>query len=392
MLDETIDENQPLSSEAEIYDLIISDLKEAEKLPAQYTVAPWALNGRNVAVSKGAVQATLGYVYMTMAGWPLNKGTEYYTMAAQKLKEVIDGAESGTYYYRLFDEYWKIHSKAYNLDNQESLLSIYYSRNYGTGDGSQACRAGISDIPEETGGYSNARAEIKFWYDFPMGPRKKATFGDVYYHNEHKLVVPWFYEAVKNCRNPYFIKAAFTNTEDEYDQTKSYSSQSNGWDDQSRPLIRLSEVYCWYAEAIGRSGQSDSKAIELLNRVRNRADGKESNLYSAGMTPEALAEAAYNEHGWEIAGWYWGSIGARYYNMRRMNRIKDHFEYRVSNPEIDVIPQYKLENPDLSILDVELPDQLLMKEPATVSGSWSDDKMYVPYPASDVLLNPNLKR
>ena len=56
-----------------------------------------------MAVSKPAVKASMAYVYMCMAGWPLNKGVEYYTLAANKAEEVIDLVDSGTYQYRLLD-------------------------------------------------------------------------------------------------------------------------------------------------------------------------------------------------------------------------------------------------------------------------------------------------
>jgi hypothetical protein len=389
MLDETVIENQPLNSEQEVYDLIISDLKEAEKLPVGYNTVPWAINGRNVAVSRGAAQASLAYVYLTMAGWPLNKGTEYYTLAAGKAKEVIDAVDNGTYYYRLFDEYWKIHSKQYNQNNQEALLSFHFSRSAG----GQISNFGITCLPEETGGWASMRAEIKFWKNFPPGPRKKATYGSVYFHKQDEKVVPWFYHNAANCRNPYFIKHAYTSSNAEYDQSKAYDAQTDGSDDQSGVCIRLADVYCWYAEAVGRSGQVNAKAVEVLNKVRNRADGKETNLYSNSMTPGELAEAAYNEHGWESAGWFKGGLSSRFHDMLRMNRLREHFEYRLLNPEVEVVEQWKAENPEwIDKVEVEIPETVYLQEGIAVTGSWSDSKMYIPYPASDVLLNPNLKR
>lgn len=53
----------------EMYDLIIQDLKYAESnLPESYGSTDI---GR---VTKGGATALLGKVYMTMAGYPLNKG------------------------------------------------------------------------------------------------------------------------------------------------------------------------------------------------------------------------------------------------------------------------------------------------------------------------------
>jgi len=158
----------------------------------------------------------------------------------------------------------------------------------------------------------------------------------------------------------------------EFDYTNPIRSSSAG--EKQHQVIRLSQVYCWYAEAIGRSGQINTKAIEVLNKVRNRADGEESNIYTTSMTPEELAEAAYDEHGWEIAGYYWGGLASRARDMFRMYRYKDHFEFRKENPLIEVAPG------------------VFRKEAVPVTGTWSDDRMYIPYPYSDMILNPNLKR
>ena len=111
----------------------------------------------------------------------------------------------------------------------------------------------------------------------------------------------------------------------------------------------------------------------MLNEVRNRADGKNSNIYSISMSDEELAEAAYNEHGWEVGGYYWANIATRARDMFRMNRLKDHFEYRKNNPQVEVAPG------------------IFVCESIPVTGVWDDSKMYFPYPARDVANNPNLK-
>lgn len=380
-------------SEEQVYDFLVKDLKFAETyLPTEYTTEPWNINGMNTIATRAAAQAALAQVYLTMAGWPLNKGTEYYKLAADKAKEVIDQVENGTYKYQLFDEFWKVYSRQYNKTNAEIILPVYFTKDFGVGDASQAAR-GLAELPEETGGFSDMRAEIKFWKEFPAGPRKKAIFGDVYYHNQDKKVVPWFYDNVTNCNNPYYVMFAFANEEVEYDQTKSYNEQADGWSEQTAAFIRLPEVYLWYAEAVGRSGSGDkTKAIELLNEVRRRADGKWNdpsyNYYPSTLSNEELSEAAYNEHGWEIAGYY-KSMTTRYHDERRMNRLKDHFAYRLVNPEIEVTEQWLKENPDKADM---VSGPVYMKERVTMTGSWDDSKMYAPYPSIDTSLYPSLKR
>ena len=389
-----LDMNIGTSTEREVYDFIVADLRYAEEnLPAQFSSAPWSMNGLNSIASQAAAKAALAQVYLTMAGWPLNGGAEYYALAAGKAKEVIDGCDNGTYPYRLFDEYWKIYSRQYNLAQVENLLPVHFSRNFGNQDSSQAART-PTGIPEEAGGWSDVRAEVKFWLDYPAGPRKKAVFGDVYYHTRDQKVVPWFYENVTNCNNPYYLVDAFCNDEVEYDQTIACNQQTNYWGNKTAVCIRLSQVYLWYAEAVGRSGQGDKAlAIELLNTVRRRADGHYNdasyNVYPSTLSYEELAEAAYNEHGWEIAGYYRGNIATRYHDQRRMNRLKDHFEYRLRNPEIEVTQQWLKENPDKADM---VTGPVYVKERLAISGAWDDSRAYVEYPSTDKTLAPNLKR
>jgi hypothetical protein len=384
----------PLSTVAEIFDLIVSDLKAAEqKLPVNYTTVPKSMNGVNVVASKGAAQAVLSYVYLTMAGWPLNKGAEYYNLAASEALKVIDGAESGAYYYQLYDEYWKIHSKQENHQNKEAICAVYYSLTFGDGDSSEAARGVINDTPGCSTGWDDTQAEIGYWVSFPDGPRKKATYPEWTFNNGDKQSYRWWSAKLpSDNQRPYFGKSGFTNDNNnagtyEYDFTKARDQQNNGWSEQIHQLVRLAEVYLFYAEAVGRSGQTNARAIELLNKVRNRADGygpvatrpEGSNIYPAGMSANELAEAAYNEHGWEIAGWYWGAIAPRANDMQRMDRIKNHFNTRKENPE------YSFTDPDTGETVRIREDEALR-----VEGEWSQAIMYAPYPEQDARRNPAL--
>jgi hypothetical protein len=382
VLEDEINYEKELSSEEVIFNQIVEDLKLAEaNLPAQWTDTPQSMNGMNIAVSQGAAKATLAYVYLSMAGWPLNK-TEYYTQAAAKAKEVIDASDvqQPGYYYRLLDEYWKVYSWAYNNSNTEVLLATYYSMNW---PWDESVMSSYCDVIEDVdggshgGGWNDSGAEIKFWKAFPEGPRKEATFAPKTLLGG--VLQDWWYdpnygkEGARVVCNPWYLAACEGNRGTEFDYTKG-NDQGDMIGEKSHKIVRLSEVYCWYAEAIGRSGGNDPFAYEVLNRVRTRA-GLEP-IASGSLTPERLAEAAYDEHGWEIGGYYWGSLAPRYHDMLRMNRVKEHFEYRKLNPLIEVAPGvFRKEK-------VELPDNAV----------WNDAMLYAPYPASDVMLNPNLKK
>jgi hypothetical protein len=375
MLEEDINYEAPLSSIEEVYNLVVEDLKIAEAgVPVNYTAEPYARNGVNLAVNQGAVKATMAYVYLSMAGWPLNRGAEYYQMAAAKAKEVIDGAENGTYYYSLYDNYGDIFTYANNGNNREVILGLHYYNDNSWG--TTANWSTITDLLQDMsqGGWNDTNGEIKFWKDFPDGPRKEATYSPKILLADGELH-DWWWDSDPPSRlvvAPVFIKSAENATPGkEYDYTDPTPIGMIGG--KMHQVIRLSQVYCWYAEAVGRSGQTNAQAIEALNKVRNRADGKASNIYSVGMTPDQIAEAAYNEHGWETAGNYWAGFATRYHDMFRMYRVKDHFEFRKINPEVEVAPG------------------IFRKEAVPVTGTWDDSKMYCPYPYNDAILNPNLK-
>lgn len=371
MLEEEINYNTPLKSIEEIYALVLSDLEIAEKgCPVMYDREPYARNGINIAVSQGAVKATTAYVYMCMAGWPLNKGAEYYKLAAAKAEEVIDLSEKKTYYYRLLDKYSQIYSWAYSNSNPELILGVYYNRDR------TPQMIPLTDflLDMKQAGWGDTNGEIKFWKEFPEGPRKEATYFPKIMLSDGKLH-DWWYDTDPPSREvvaPVFMKTVESATRGtEFDYTNPNPPASSG--EKTVQIIRLAQVYCWYAEATGRSGQVTPKAIEMLNRVRNRADGKATNLYDSTLTPEKLAEAAYNEHGWEMAGYYWAGLATRARDMFRMYRYKDHFEYRKKNPMIEVAPG------------------IFRNEAVAVTGTWDDSRMYSPYPYEDAILNPGLK-
>lgn len=368
MLKEEIDYNAHLKSEEEVYELILSDLKEAEKgCPAMYSKAPYAMNGVNVAVSQGAVKATMAYVYMCMAGWPLEKGSGYYSLAAEKALEVIEASDNGTYYYRLLDHFSDIHSTAYSSANPEVILGIYYNRDR------TPQMTPLTDFLLEMGGWGDTHGEIKFWKDFPEGPRKDATYFPKILLNG--VLQDWWYDTEPASREvvaPVFMKTAEPAARGaEFDYTSGAACPQFG--EKTIQVIRLSQVYCWYAEAVGRSGKVTSDAVDRLNRVRNRADGTQTDLYTTAMSPEELAEAAYDEHGWETAGYYWSGLATRSRDMFRLYRFKDHFEYRKANEPVEVAPE------------------IFRRECVAVSGSWDDSMMYSPYPYGDATLNPGLK-
>lgn len=383
-----------LSSVEGVYKLIVDDLKAAEgMLPTSYSTAPRNHDGVDAYVTKQAVQATLSAVYMSMAGYPLNKGAEYYALAAAKAKEVID--KEAQYGFYLDSEWSHVYSMGHNY-NKETVLGIDYSPVVDWATDSQLSSCNRFESLGDAG-WGDSWGEIAFWKRFPEGPRKNAvyapkiTFQDANYRitkavdwweldNDGKPVVseyhPMFTIFTTNC------DAGGAELAQPYDYTQpNYTGMCNG---HRHRVIRYSEVLLWYAESAARAGESElNLAKQCLKRVRQRAvTDYESVALSDGsvvkiddMNASQLAEACYMEHGWEVAG-YWVAMVTRRSDEFRMNELKKNFDYRVANPEIEVAPGFKA------------------KESVTVvKSTWAgDNSIYIPYPDTEVEKNPNLNR
>lgn len=387
------------SSVEEIYNLIVEDLKKAEGwLPTSYSQAPRNHDGVDAWVTKQATQATLSAVYMAMAGYPLNKGKEYYALAAAKAKEVIDN--NGTYgFYN--DPVWNhVYSMGHNY-NKETILGIDNNWNSGSWDHDSELTScdrfeGLGD-----GGWGDAWGEIAFWKRYPEGPRKDAVYAPkITFQDgatitkvcnwwdldaEGKPVVeayhPMFAIYSVNCDGDNLAKEKFA----PYNYLEpNYTNMTNG---RRHRLIRYAEVLLWYAESAARSGGDLAKAKEYLREVRKRAVNDVENVTLsdgtkvaiANMTADQLAEACYIEHGWEVAG-QWTQMVTRRADEFRMNELKKNFDYRVANKPV--------------VVAVENGKEYTAKESVpVVKSTWAgDESIYCPYPTAEVEKNPNLKR
>ena len=388
-----------------VYELIVQDLKDAiNELPTGYDKEPARLFGVDVWATKQAAQSTLAAVYMSMAGYPLNKGTEYYKHAAELAKDVI--TNNGTYGFILNPDWKDVYSMGNNY-NMETVLGINNdAKGWWDHDSqlSSCCRfEGLGD-----GGWGDAWGEIAFWKRYPEGPRKNAIYapkvtfqetitekiGDKEVKKDKISKAVYWWELDNNGKpvvdayHPMFT--IFTVNADEkgnmlkqpYDYMGiNYKGMVN---DRRHNLIRYSEVLLWYAESAARAGLSDlTEAKKCLKLVRSRAVtdvenvtlGDGTTVKIDNMSAAQLAEACYIEHGWEVAG-NWVSMVTRRSDELRMDELKKNFEYRVANAPI--------------VVAKEGGKEYTAKESVTVKGTWSEDRIYCPYPTTDGEKNPNL--
>lgn len=400
------------NSVEEVYNQIVKDLTAAEQcnLPAKYTVSKRSIDGQNIWVSAQAVKATLAAVYLNMAGYPLNK-TENYALAAAKAKEVIDGVEAGTYDQALLADWNKVYSYGMNHHN-ETILGIDYNSTPGGWSNQDSQISSCHQFTTINGGWGDFLAERHFWKNFPDGARKDAVYakqiyvsgntvdwwattdGEAYTKNEDGTT-----NAVISDFRPMFV--GFTVNDNvgspavaDYDYTKPF------WGgmcvNKRHQLIRYSEVLCWYAEAAARAGQELAAAKAALKQVRARAYADQTKVAEVdAMSADQLAEAAYTEHGYEVAGNVLGMVTRRDDEFR-MNRLKEAHDFRAGEQDEVLVPAGTLThsvdaqgNPFTYTLKADVK----MKENMPVTVAWKDaESIYHMYPPTEVEQNPNLKR
>jgi len=374
-----------------VYKLIVDDLTKADELnlPTAYKGEPRNMFGCDVYVTQQAVKSTLAAVYMAMAGYPLNKGQEYYAKAADAAEAVIKGVENGTYNHNMDAEWKNVYSMGNNY-NKETILGINNSPDRSWSRDSELTSTMLF---ESLKGWGDAWGEIAFWKRMPDGPRKQATY-DPQILKEENLYDWWattdgqpIQADKKNAVIPEYhpMFSLFTVNKDDKGQpiAAPYDYTKEKWrgmiNDLRHRVIRYPEVLLWYAESAARAGKSDlTLAKQCLKKVRARAvnaadinsvDGVEIDA----MNAEQLAKACWDEHGWEVAG-HWLSLVTRRADQLRMDDLKNTFARRVANAPIEVAPGFTA------------------TEAVAVSGTWTPDMNYVPYPLGDSEKNGNLKR
>ena len=394
----------PLTSVEDVYKQILDDLENAEKcnLPAKYDKSPQAINGQNLYVSQQTVKATLAAVYMSMAGYPLNK-TEYYAEAAKKAKEVIDGVNNGTYNHGLLEKWEDVYSYG-NNHHFETLLGIDYNTTTG---GWSDYDSQFSSCHQLAGlkGWGDFIPERKFWLNYPDGPRKDAVFAKQLLTSQGVLVDWWATQdgepyngqnAVVSDYRPMYV--SFTVNDGPaaapYDYTKPF------WEgmciNKRHQLIRYSEVLLWYAESAARANLDLTEAKNALKQIRQRAYADQTKVYEVdNMNAEQLAEAAYMEHGYEVGGYVLAMVTRRSDEFR-MNRLKENYDYRSGSQSLVLVPKGTL----TSSMDSQgnaftytLKEDLILKENMSVTAPWNNENsIYHNYPPKEVEKNPNLKR
>jgi hypothetical protein len=329
---------------AEVYKQIVKDLKFAEQnLPVKQNDV-----GR---VTKPAAEALLARVYLTMAGYPLQKGQPYYVKADSMAKKVIH-----KYDFHLLSDYHELWVPG-NQNNAEAIWTIQFSQQHRFNhNGNNWFLYWTPRYDYEPGmtralNYDRPWPWIlasRFYFNLLTDNRKNdsryaKSWLQVWIANDESTLSPGeqvgdtafaFYgykvpESVKKSKKypvfditdlydgqrPIGSLVLFPNMRKYHDPNR--TSINSGYGTKSVIEIRLAEMYLIAAEALFEQGKN-SEAVEYINVVRKRAawPGKEKEME---VSPSQLTlNFILNERAREL-----GAERQRWYTLKRTGKLKE---------------------------------------------------------------------
>lgn len=232
----------------EVYNFIVQDLGEAEA-----ALSAGQGGGR---VTKGAVQALLGKVYLQMTGFPLNQ-KDKLALAEAKLKEVM---ESGVY--NLEASYESVFSVT-NEQNNEIVFAIGMDGPGKNEGGILGTFFGPNGNTNQGGGFNTCY--INHGFADSYDPNDKRLLNNIAKHNANDVTPE------EGMNNP----AAWTVNKNQWKAWKWHAAKPNGYVNDTpfdNPYIRYADVLLMYAEALNGQGKLTQEIADMtINRIRSRA-------------------------------------------------------------------------------------------------------------------------
>ena len=251
-----------------VYELIVSDLKVAEN-----SGLPWA--DQSGKVNMGIIKSLMAKVYLTMAGYPLNKGAAYFDLSAKASEEVINSKQ-----YQLFPTYADLHDPK-KKNGVENIFSIQYKTQVIASNWQVAIipyNKNISAYSDETGGIYATKDFVESYESNDLRRAEKQFFFTKYTHESDRT---------KEVNlGGYFLYKHF----DEAAQTSTTNSDLN-WS-----ILRYADVLLMYAEAANEVSGPNQKVYDAVNAIRKRAELP--NL--SGLSKDQLREAIWKERWYEL--------------------------------------------------------------------------------------------
>jgi hypothetical protein len=283
----------------QVYDLIVSDLTEAEK-------AGLSNVDKTGKVSLGAVKSLLASVYLTMAGKPLDKGAPYYIRAAEKAKEVIDAG-----LYTLFTDYYFLHDRPHK-NQGELIFQVQYQNGIKTNDLIKAItpsKIGIS-LLDEYGAIMPRSEFVKSYESNDKRAREKQFFFTQFPKKNSSTIVQFGEYALYK----YWLNEAT-------------GAGGDANEDQNWTILRYPEVLLTYAEASNEINGPTKSAYDQVNLIRKRAELAELSGLTQGQFREAIWKERYHELAFENKAYFDIQRTRKVYNLVG-NKFEDAFTFQ----------------------------------------------------------------
>lgn len=297
----------PRNTERETFESIETDLKAAVE------VLPWTYDAENVGrATKGTALAYLGQTQMWLANYDPTKWND----AKQSLKLIIDQGV-----YQLEREYFQIHEPA-NRNGVESIFEIQHraEANQSWSREDHLSWMQVLTMPTEAAGWGSHNSTKSLYDSFEEGDlrRRASVIGPGEEHpspsikisertgvkDEHGKPIntygtstkPWGitgYGVVKYWRLPNVCGGGCPHVAAEYNIT----------------LMRYAEVLLNYAEVVLMADNNITGALQIVNEIRDRADGFTNTLPAVSVSSkEGAFDAIMEERRHEFAAemsWWW---------------------------------------------------------------------------------------
>ena len=295
---------------ADVYTQILSDLKDAEKLPVKFTGV------NSFRVTSGAAKALELNIYVTRKQW---------ADAISKYNEI----KNGGFGYDLFSNYADVFNTA-TKNGKEHIFSVQYIAD-GAGNLTGTGNTNIREIISAPIQLNGADADAPHPSLLASFNSKDLRYGVTFYTS---LVSP-FDGALKSF-TPHFKKY--------FDPASGKNLLNSG---VNVPVLRYVESVLFYAEAVNESQGAVSEAYDAINKVRTRAGLP--NL-TAGLSQDQFRDSVYVERRHEFV-----YEDIRWFDLIRTKRLVSELKKYADKVNVSeknyllAIPQHELSlNPKLT--------------------------------------------
>jgi starch-binding outer membrane protein, SusD/RagB family len=295
-----------------IYMQVVNDLKAAETSGLAWTDA----GGR---ASLGAVKSLLAEVYLTMAGYPMNKGAAYYQLAADKANEVITSGKLD-----LFPNYMYLHDEA-NENKGEQIFEIQYLAGVANNGNQAILLPNFKDISAYGTEIGSTTPTTQFYNSFEAGDLRKVDRHGFFYTSY------WTggNGALKDLGAPYIFKH-FDSLANGKEGLAGTANSGLNWMN-----MRYAQVLLTYAEAQNEvSAGPTQAALDALKSIRNRAGLTTGDLGS--FTQASFRDAVWKERWHELC-----YEGVTWFDMVRLKKAYNEATNSFENFVGHVLPESK---------------------------------------------------